>query len=167
MNKIPDPNPDLQNRDPLTNEPGAHPVGAGVGAAAGGIAGGAIGALAGPVGAVVGAAAGSFLGGLAGKDFAEGVNPTVEDEYWMKNYHRESYIQPGMTYEDYRPAYRVGYQTYPQHRDNPALAEEEMRQAWDKNKGLSRLEWEHARHAARAGYDRVAIANTDTVRIGV
>ena len=39
------------NRDPLTNEPGAHPVGTGVGAMmAGAAAGAAAGALGGPVG---------------------------------------------------------------------------------------------------------------------
>src|SRR3954447_11610765 len=56
------------NRDPITGEPGAHPVGAGVGAAVGGAAtGAAAGAVAGPVGAVVGAVAGGVVGGLAGK----------------------------------------------------------------------------------------------------
>lgn len=166
MKKVPIPQADLKNRDPITQEPGSHPVGTGVGAVAGGIAGGAIGALAGPVGAVVGATAGSFVGGLAGKDFAEGVNPTIEDQYWMHNYHRESYVEPGMTYEDYGPAYRLGYHTFPRHRDQYDKAEEEMKQAWDSVKGRSRLDWEKARHAAHAGYHRVA-TNADTVRIGV
>jgi uncharacterized protein (TIGR02271 family) len=64
------------NRDPITCEPGAHPVGTGVGSAAGGAAGAAIGAMAGPVGAGVGAVAGAVAGGLAGKGAAEGANPT-------------------------------------------------------------------------------------------
>ena len=43
------------NRDPITDEPGAHPLGTGVGAALGGAAAGAAaGAFGGPVGAVVG-----------------------------------------------------------------------------------------------------------------
>ena len=66
------------NRDPITGEPGAHPVGTGVGAAAGGIAAGAaVGSVAGPVGTVVGAAVGAVAGGLAGKGVAEKVDPTV------------------------------------------------------------------------------------------
>src|SRR5690606_6067987 len=53
------------NRDPLTNEPGAHPVGTGVGAAMGGAAAGAAaGAFGGPVGAAVGGVAGAVVGGL-------------------------------------------------------------------------------------------------------
>src|SRR3989344_2543988 len=66
------------NRDPLTNEPGSHPVGTGVGAA---------------------------LGGAA----AEAVNPTEEDAYWRESFHREPYYVGGRTYEQYRPAYELGW----------------------------------------------------------
>ena len=66
------------NRDPLTGEPGAHPVGTAVGAAAGGIAAGAAaGSVAGPVGTVVGAVVGAVAGGAAGKGVAETVDPTT------------------------------------------------------------------------------------------
>lgn len=55
----------LANRDPLTNEPGAHPVGTGLGAAIGGAATGvAVGAMAGPIGAAVGGVVGAVAGGL-------------------------------------------------------------------------------------------------------
>src|SRR5581483_2346954 len=84
------------NRDPLSGEVGAHPVGTGVGAAAGGGAAGvalgagaaalsatatgaAIGAAAGPIGAVAGAVAGSIAGGLIGKRVAESVHPTIPE----------------------------------------------------------------------------------------
>ena len=56
--------------DPITGEPGAHPVGVGVGAVGAGIAGAAIGMIAGPVGALIGAAIGAVAGGLAGKEVA-------------------------------------------------------------------------------------------------
>lgn len=69
--------------DPLTGEPGAHPVGTGLGAVAGGAAAGAVtGALAGPVGAVIGLAVGAVVGGLAGKGVAEVIEPTGEETYW-------------------------------------------------------------------------------------
>ena len=72
------------NRDPITKQPGAHPIGTGVGAAAGGAAGvgaaaaaGAVaGTAAGPVGTGVGAVAGAVIGGLGGKAVAENMNPT-------------------------------------------------------------------------------------------
>src|SRR4051812_15789725 len=68
------------NRDPITSEPGAHPVGTGAGAAAGGITGAGLGAAGGPVGSAVGAAAGAVAGGFAGKAGGEKFNPTASAE---------------------------------------------------------------------------------------
>ena len=67
------------NRDPITDEPGAHPVGTGVGAAGGAVAGAAAGSMGGPVGVAVGGVVGAVVGGLAGKAAAEAVNPTAEE----------------------------------------------------------------------------------------
>jgi uncharacterized protein (TIGR02271 family) len=64
------------NRDPLTCEPGSHPVGTGAGALAGGAPGAAVGAVGGPIGSAVGAAAGAVAGGLGGHAAAEKFNPT-------------------------------------------------------------------------------------------
>ena len=155
----------LLNRDPITKEPGAHPVGTGVGAAAAGAAGAAIGMAAGPVGAVVGATVGSIMGGLAGKDIAEGINPTIEDAYWRENYSKEDYVEPGVPYEEYQPAYRIGYEGYARHKENFDAGEEEFRQAWENSKGNSRLQWDRPRLATYAGWKRVAIASADTVKL--
>lgn len=74
------------NRDPITGEPGSHPVGTGVGAAVGGAGGAAAGAAAGaalgtagagPIGTAVGAVAGAIAGAAAGHGTAEGLNPTT------------------------------------------------------------------------------------------
>lgn len=56
--------------DPITGEPGAHPVGVGVGALSAGAAGAAIGSFGGPIGVLIGAAIGAVAGGLAGKEVA-------------------------------------------------------------------------------------------------
>jgi phage tail tape-measure protein len=65
------------NRDPISGEPGSHPVGTGIGAA-GGVTTGAIigGIVGGPIGGVIGAAIGGAVGGRTGHEVAEGVNPT-------------------------------------------------------------------------------------------
>ena len=66
-----------RNADPITDEPGSHPVGTGIGGAVGGaIAGAMIGTVVGPVGTAIGAAIGAIAGGFAGKAVAETVNPT-------------------------------------------------------------------------------------------
>ena len=61
------------NRDPITGEPGSHPVGTGVGATGGALAGAAAGSLAGPAGTVAGMLIGAVVGGMGGKAVAERV----------------------------------------------------------------------------------------------
>ena len=96
------------NRDPITDEPGAHPVGTGIGATGGAVAGAAAGSIGGPVGVAVGGVVGAVVGGLAGKAAAEAVNPTAEEAHWRDNYTREPYYEQGRTFDDYAPAYRLG-----------------------------------------------------------
>ncbi len=69
------------NRDPITDEPGAHPLGTGIGTAGGALAGMAAGAMGGPITMAVGGLAGAVTGGLAGKSVAESVNPTDDDDW--------------------------------------------------------------------------------------
>lgn len=106
--EITEENSDL-NLDPITGEPGAHPVGTGVGAAAGGATGAAIGAIAGPLGAAVGTVIGALAGGFAGKSVAEVVDPTAEDAFWRANHANQFYAGDDYTFDDYADAYRVGY----------------------------------------------------------
>jgi hypothetical protein len=145
------------NRDPITGEPGAHPVGTGIGAAAGGMAAGAAaGTVAGPVGTVVGAAAGAIIGGLAGKAVGEMVDPTAEDAYWRENYAREPYYQSGLTYDDYAPAYRTGYTARTQYAGRKFdEVERDLESNYNRAKGASKLGWDKAKHATRAAWDRV------------
>ncbi len=147
------------NPDPITGAPGSHPVGTGLGAAGGGAAGAAIGAVGGPIGVAVGAAIGAVVGGLAGKGVAESVDPTAEDAYWRDNYKHESYYDGTSTYDDYAPAYRLGYGTYANHGGGRFEDfESNMQETWMQARGKSHLAWEHARNAARAGWDRVTHA---------
>lgn len=69
------------NKDPITNESGAHPIGVGAGAGSGALAGAAIGSMAGPLGTIVGGMIGGIAGGLAGKEVAEAANPTVGGDH--------------------------------------------------------------------------------------
>jgi hypothetical protein len=145
------------HRDPITGEPGAHPVGAGAGAAAGGVAGGLIGSLAGPIGTGVGVAIGGLAGGLAGKGMAEAVNPTEEEDYWRENYARRGYVDRSKPYEDYAPAYRYGWESCCVHLPAGRSfedAEAQMEREWDSHRGRSGLGWLQARSAARDAWDR-------------
>ena len=145
------------NRDPLKGALGAHPVSTGLGAAAGGMAAGAaVGTVAGPVGTIAGAAAGAIVGGLAGKAIGKAIDPTVEDAYWQKTYSKESYYQSGLTYDDYAPAYRTGYQGRAQYAGRKFDdVERDLEASYNREKGSSKLGWDKAKRASRAAWDRI------------
>ena len=93
---------DAVNADPITGEPGSHPVGTGVGAAGGAVAGAAIGSvIGGPIGAVVGTAIGAATGAGAGHMAGEAINPTLKNEYWASNYNKQRYVDPTRPYASY------------------------------------------------------------------
>jgi phage tail tape-measure protein len=143
------------NRDPLTNEPGAHPVGVGVGAAGAGAAGAAIGSMAGPIGTAVGAVVGAVAGGLAGKGVAESIDPTVEDAYWRDNFATRPYAA-NTTYDEYRPAYQYGWESRASRPKQTWMqAERELEQGWQSGKYHTKLGWDRAKHAARDAWERV------------
>src|SRR5450756_1631138 len=92
------------NPDPITGEPGSHPVGTGVGSAGGAAAGAAVGAaVGGPIGAVVGGVAGAVIGAGAGHAAGEAANPTVEREYWEKSFKTRPYYKSGRPFDYYEP----------------------------------------------------------------
>src|SRR4051812_13514754 len=132
------------NRDPITDEPGAHPIGTGVGAAGGAVAGAAAGSVAGPLGAAVGGVVGAGVGGLAGKAAGEAVNPTAEEAYWRENYNKEPYYESGRTFDDYGPAYRLGLSGRERYQDHDQWTGVEPRLAseWESNRGNSTLNWD-------------------------
>jgi hypothetical protein len=152
------------NRDPITGTPGAHPLGVGAGAATGGLAGAAVGAIGGPVGAGIGAAVGAVAGGLVGKGAAEAVNPTVEDEYWRENYTSRDYIDSDSDYEEYKPAYQYGWESYSRYGSQGKSFDDvsnDLERDWRNRRGESQLEWDNAKPAVRDAWDRVESCRID------
>ena len=149
------------NRDPITDEPGAHPVGTGIGATGGAVAGAAAGAIGGPVGVAIGGVVGAVVGGLAGKAAAEAVNPTAEEAYWRENYTRESYYDKSRSFDDYAPAYRLGLTGRTRYEDDWSAVEPRLASEWDTARAGSSLSWPEALPASRAAWDRV-----DSLRTG-
>jgi phage tail tape-measure protein len=156
MTKTPNTSKD-SNPDPITGEPGSHPVGTGLGAAGGGATGATIGAVGGPVGMAVGAVIGAIAGGLAGKATAELIDPTAEDAYWTENHRSQPYAEE-TEYSEYSPAYRAGYQGYATHGVTGRKFEEvepELAKNYESTKGKTQVGWDKAKHATRAAWDRV------------
>ena len=143
------------NLDPITEAPGAHPVGTGLGAAAGGaLAGAAAGAFGGPVGAVAGAVVGAVAGGLGGKAAAEALNPTAEEAYWREQYTKEPYYQTGRGYDDYAPAYRLGFLGRSKANGSFDDVQDDLSASWTTQRERSTLNWGEAQAASRAAWQR-------------
>jgi hypothetical protein len=164
------------NSASLDQQRDAHPVGVGVGATGGALAGAAVGSTAGPAGTLVGGVMGAVAGGLAGRGVAGMVNPQHaatrdltagqavervlahdrEDAYWREAHMAEPYYNPAHSYEDYAPAYRMGWESRAKYDDGTFdQYEPAFRGDWDNVKGHSRLGWDEARHAVRAGWHRI------------
>lgn len=151
------------NLDPISGQPGAHPVGTGVGAAGIGSVATVVGSVVGgPIGAVVGAVVGSVVGGLAGKSTAERINPTSEDNHWRENYSSRPYVEPGATYEEYQHAYRVGYEGYDRYGNtgrNYSDAEPDLQSYYETTNQQGKLTWEKAKYAVRDAWDKAAASS--------
>ncbi len=150
---------DPANRDPITGEPGSHPIGTGAGSATAAAAGAAIGAVAGgPVGAIIGGVAGAVSGAIVGHSAAEQVNPTIEGQYWRDNFQKRPYYQKGRTYGDYEPAYRHGWESAGQvaYKDRTFdQVEPELGRKWAERADKGAMTWDQARDASRDAWDRV------------
>jgi hypothetical protein len=150
------------NRDPLTGEPGSHPVATGIGTAAAGAAtGAALGAVgAGPIGVGVGIVAGGIAGAIAGHAAGEEIDPTAEHEYWRANYRTRPYIDPDdEDYDRYAPAYEYGWTSYHRHGrtdDGTSTYFDDVEQELGKTWEGDALSWEAARPAVRDAWNRAS-----------
>jgi uncharacterized protein (TIGR02271 family) len=161
--------------DPITGAPGFHPIGTGVGATGGGLAGAAAGAAIGSVvpgigtlvGGVVGTIAGAAGGGLAGHAVAENIDPSAEDAYWRENYRNRPYVEQGLDYKEYAPAYRYGWESSANNPDMPFdQAEPHLEKNWSESKTKVGMEWDKAKYAVKDAWDRVAKTGTRTIDKG-
>jgi len=162
-------NPPDANPDPITGEPGSHPVGVAGGGAAGAATGAAIGGVVGgPIGAAVGGVVGAVAGAAAGKSAAEAVNPTAEGQYWRDNYTMRPYYKKDKDFSHYEPAYRYGWETASkpeyQGRKFDAL-EKDLETNWPKYRGTnSTSEWRDLRDATRDSFDRIRTRTAATAK---
>ncbi|MFO0926298.1 MAG: YsnF/AvaK domain-containing protein [Gemmataceae bacterium] len=149
-----------------TDNTASQAVGAGVGLTGGAAAGAALGSLAGPVGTAVGALVGGVAGGLAGAEVADAIDPAVEEKYWETEYTSRPYVKPGMTYAEYRPAYRYGVEAENRyHGEKFEDVERRLSRNWPKSRGESSLTWSKAKGAVRDAYDRALRLHEERLRV--
>lgn len=81
-----------------------------------------------------------------------------EDEYWRQHFADRSYYVNGLSYEDYQPAYRVGYEGYSRYRSTGMSYDEvepELQQMYERSYPTGRLGWHQAKYAVRDAWHRV------------
>ncbi|HET8746296.1 MAG TPA: hypothetical protein VFM98_11875 [Ramlibacter sp.] len=81
------------------------------------------------------------------------VDPAREDAHWQEVYWAEPYYRADFSYDDYAPAYCVGYIGYAQYGGCFEDAEKSLCANWLRIKGDSRLSIEEALQAIRAAWD--------------
>jgi hypothetical protein len=79
-----------------------------------------------------------------------------QDDYWQRTFRRECYFDAGFDYEDYAPAYCVGYAGHAQYGGSFDEAERSLCANWERIKGDSRLALAQALPAMRAAWERMA-----------
>jgi uncharacterized protein (TIGR02271 family) len=156
-----------RNADPITDQPGSHPIETGIGAAAGGAAAGmAVGTVAGPVGTAVGAAVGAVVGGLAGKGVGEAIDPTTDDTYLHDNFESRPYVKKGETFDTYRAAYCYGGEAELRYGGRPwEEVESDLKHDWAKLKDKAHMTWNHARDAVKDAYDRTIQLRAERLKV--
>ena len=113
--------------------------------------------VAGIVGTAAGLAAGTAEA-LVGKARSEPrtAEPANEELYWREHFAAEPYVEAAYQFEDYLPAWRTGWEgrgKYPGRGFDDVLRDLEGDFYW--NRGQSRLTWQQALPAVRAGWEHV------------
>jgi len=80
------------------------------------------------------------------------IDPGAHDTYWQSVYWSQPYFRSMLDYEDYAPAYCVGYCGFAQYGGEWADAEKSLCANWLRIKGDSRLELDDAMQAIRAAW---------------
>lgn len=87
-----------------------------------------------------------------------------EDAHWAREHSSQRYFRAGLEYEDYAPAYCVGYIGFAQYGGRFEDAERSLCANWERIKGDSRLGLDDALLAMRAAWDRMAGLGQPRVR---
>jgi uncharacterized protein (TIGR02284 family) len=88
--------------------------------------------------------------------------PDSEMKYWLDAYTSEPYFEEGRHFEDYSPAYEIGWTGYHDYGGQFDTADCVMATDWTVRKCISSLSWEQARAASRAAWQRAENARKFT-----
>ena len=153
---------DRENRDPITGEPGSHPLGTSLGAAGAGAVGMVLGTVVGgPILGAVSAAIAASAGGVVGHTVGEQMNPTYLDvEPVLREQFPTRPYAAGRRYEEYSDAYEFGAAerarlSQPWDDTLEPELKDRWEERWDHTKERTRLKWDEARGAVKDAWHSV------------
>ncbi|MGE5835108.1 MAG: hypothetical protein ACM4AI_11555 [Acidobacteriota bacterium] len=94
---------------------------------------------------------------------AHGHTPTweMEDEYWRGAFRSRPYCASDTSYDDWRPAYRYGYESAVRHEGRAwdDRLEDELRTGWDRYPERTSRDWswQHVKDAVRDAWNRLRV----------
>ncbi len=149
---------ELESGKRVSGEPDSNLAAVGGGGIAGAAAGAAVGTVVGgPIGGAIGAAAGAVAGAAVADKVQDELDPKLEEVYWQENFKKQPYYKSGDQYEDYLPAYRLGWESamLTDFADrNFVDVEPELRNYWENQQGVP-VPWTAVRRIVRDAFDRV------------
>jgi uncharacterized protein (TIGR02284 family) len=93
---------------------------------------------------------------------AAGTYPEDEVAYWRESYSSDPYFEEGRGFQDYIPAYELGWVSYSTYGGEFDSADRVLANDWEMRKGVSGLSWDQARPASRAAWQRARNARDFT-----
>jgi len=95
-------------------------------------------------------------GARAASDTNDGIKAAAEEAYWRDNYRFRPYSDDNVGFDQYRPAYRYGWEARSKFDGRRwAEVERELERGWREGRGASRLCWNDARDAVKDAWHRV------------
>lgn len=79
----------------------------------------------------------------------------AQDEFWHDHYHLEAYYVSGRGYDQYRPAYELGWRAALQYPGDFASVMPVLEAQWQRDRGTSLLDWRQVSGAVKAAWERM------------
>jgi len=96
---------------------------------------------------------------IPGRVPEDGVPREAVSDYWRERFSAEPYYESNLAFEDYEPAYYLGYSSrHTRTRADEVIeayeqVEAELESRWAREQATSKLTWAQARNAVRRGWD--------------
>jgi hypothetical protein len=79
-----------------------------------------------------------------------------DESFWRDNYKTRPYFDESRSFEEYRPAYKYGYDSANRIGRRPwNEAEPDLRSGWDRYEGRGQSTWEEVKESVKDAWDRI------------